>query len=539
MRGMTLRKRNYLIYLLCFLALNGIDFLRNTQNGDVWSAAVNGTGLVMMVLLFSACPLKRFFTKGSCIWSGCCALAVLAVILRGENSVFGVYRWTFVLAILNIWWIALMAAELARRIWIERTLKVRPGILGCAGIVLALLMTFSASGRLWPAWFLAMFAFFYVTEYSGEAYELMLNAMVDGTIVSFFLLQIFAYGFRPYDVVRYQGAFPNCNIASLHYLIVYTMVLLKLHLLEKKGAPKILKAFFFVGAAGLLDFMFLTMGRTSWMAAAAETFLYGILIIRKNWGKSFGAVIARGAGLVMAFALLFPVVFATVRYLPTILHHPVWFDGEYSEEKVHSFDPADSEKYIEMDEFLETVFGRIAGTFQSRGRSLESPFVLKASAQENERETNSFGNQYEVIEKVGPEGMDESMNIRLSIYAAYIRDLNWFGHSEKEGHYQFSDIDYFSWHAQNVWLQVAYSYGISAGIVFLAITVLLFKKHFRSLRLAGDDPYAVFPFFLCLVFFLYGLLELDWNVGQLPLFLLFFIQHPGFGGKAVSEKQTY
>ena len=83
---------------------------------------------------------------------------------------------------------------------------------------------------------------------------------------------------------------------------------------------------------------------------------------------------------------------------------------------------------------------------------------------------------YEIIEKIGPEGMDEALNIRLSIYAAYLRNLNWFGHPDAEGHYQFADIDYFSWHAQNVWLQMAFSYGIPSGILFLILTVLLFRK---------------------------------------------------------------
>lgn len=42
-----------LLYFLCFLAFELIDFLRNTQNGDIWSAAVGGIGLVRMVLIFS------------------------------------------------------------------------------------------------------------------------------------------------------------------------------------------------------------------------------------------------------------------------------------------------------------------------------------------------------------------------------------------------------------------------------------------------------------------------------------------------------
>lgn len=46
------------------------------------------------------------------------------------------------------------------------------------------------------------------------------------------------------------------------------------------------------------------------------------------------------------------------RYLPAVFHHPVWFWGEWSEDKVHSWDPWNSEKYVDIDELLETAVGR-------------------------------------------------------------------------------------------------------------------------------------------------------------------------------------
>ena len=461
-----------------------------------------------------------------------------------------------------------MGQEIVKRLWKAGSLRAKPDLTGILALVMAFLMTFSRSGRLWPVWFAAMFGMFYVTRFTREKLEQLFEAMVDATIVAFFVIQIYAYGFRPYDVIRYLGAYPNSNVASLHYLVVYTMVLCKLHYLEKKNAKKGWRIFFFLGAAGLLDFMFLTMGRTSWVTAIVITCFYGIFVIWKNWKKKFSGVIARGAALVAAFVVLFPVVFGTVRFLPAVLHHPVWYGGEYSIEKVHSFDPADSPKYIEMDEFLEAVFGRIVGTFYKgdeageasvAGNSTDNVVTVEAGTaggkagagsadnivaentedgEEADRENAEPDNvnsavavdvsqtSYEIIEKIGPEGMDEALNIRLSIYAAYLRNLNWFGHPDAEGHYQFADIDYFSWHAQNVWLQMAFSYGIPSGILFLILTVLLFRKNFGILKNAGNVPYKIIPFFICLLFFVYGLMELDWNVGQYPLILLFITQHP-------------
>mgnify|MGYP000605980943 CR=1 FL=1 len=558
-----------LLYFLCFLAFELIDFLRNTQNGDIWSAAVGGTGLVMMVLIFSEYPLKEWhYGKHTrvymAIWTVCCLGIAGASALWQQHFILGIYKWTFFLGVWNVWWIFLVGQEIVKRLWKAGSLRAKPDLTGVLALVMAFLMTFSRSGRLWPVWFAAMFGMFYVTRFTREKLDQLFEAMVDATIVAFFVIQIYAYGFRPYDVIRYLGAYPNSNVASLHYLVVYTMVLCKLHYLEKKNAKKGWRIFFFLGAAGLLDFMFLTMGRTSWVTAIVITCFYGIFVIWKNWKKKFSGVIARGAALVAAFVVLFPVVFGTVRFLPAVLHHPVWYGGE----KVHSFDPADSPKYIEMDEFLEAVFGRIVGTFYKgdeageasvAGNSTDNVVTVEAGTaggkagagsadnivaentedgEEADRENAEPDNvnsavavdvsqtSYEIIEKIGPEGMDEALNIRLSIYAAYLRNLNWFGHPDAEGHYQFADIDYFSWHAQNVWLQMAFSYGIPSGILFLILTVLLFRKNFGILKNAGNVPYKIIPFFICLLFFVYGLMELDWNVGQYPLILLFITQHP-------------
>lgn len=562
-----------MLYFLCFLAFELIDFLRNTQNGDIWSAAVGGTGLVMMVLIFSEYPLKEWhYGKHTrvymAIWTVCCLGIAGASALWQQHFILGIYKWTFFLGVWNVWWIFLVGQEIMKRLGKAGGLRAKPDLTGVLALVMAFLMTFSRSGRLWPVWFAAMFGMFYVTRFTREKLEQLFEAMVDATIVAFFVIQIYAYGFRPYDVIRYLGAYPNSNVASLHYLVVYTIVLCKLHYLEKKNAKKGWRIFFFLGAAGLLDFMFLTMGRTSWVTAIVITCFYGIFVIWKNWKKKFSGVIARGAALVAAFVVLFPVVFGTVRFLPAVLHHPVWYGGEYSIEKVHSFDPADSPKYIEMDEFLEVVFGRIVGTFYKgdeageasvAGNSTDNVVTVEAGTaggkagagsadnivaentedgEEADRENAEPDNvnsavavdvsqtSYEIIEKIGPEGMDEALNIRLSIYAAYLRNLNWFGHPDAEGHYQFADIDYFSWHAQNVWLQMAFSYGIPSGILFLILTVLLFRKNFGILKNAGNVPYKIIPFFICLLFFVYGLMELDWNVGQYPLILLFITQHP-------------
>lgn len=507
------------IYILCFMALNLIDLLRTTQNGDIWQTAANCTGLAVMILIAGAYPIKTFLSVFSYIWTGICACAAVAAALQDGDVVLGMYKWIFVTAVLNVWWLLLFYKCLVIP-------KIKAGkalswinILGVIWLLLTVFMTFNVSGRFWQLWYLAMFALFYATGYSEDAGSSLVEAMVDGTILSFFAIQIYAYGFRPYDRIRYAGAYLNYNSASLYYLIVYVMVLFKLHLLEIKKAGKWRKLFFMIGASGLLCFMFLTMGRTSWVTAFLVTLLYGVLIIRKRWQKKWGAVAARGAALCVGAAILFPLVFGTVRWLPTILHHPIWYEGEYSPGKVHSYDPANSPKYTELDEFLDSVFSRIWNTFRL---SMNNPFVLKAQAAELQYDAE--------LELAGPEGMDQALRERITFYKAYLENLSWLGHSSAEGHYRLEGSDYFSWHAQNVWIQMAYYYGIPAGVCFLVLSVIMILFYAKKSR-NQDSPYAAFPLFICVVFFVYGLMEDNWEVGQYSLFLLFFVQHPGLFGK--------
>lgn len=517
-RGMNKR----LLYTICFIALNLLDFVRNTQNGDIWSVAANCTGLVMMIIVGSAYARKDILNPFFYVWSVLCAGAIVAVACLQETHIFGIYKWALVAALLNVWWLGLFVRLLGKRLLIEKSLSLKPGLTGWIWLFMSVFMIFSVSGRAWPLWFLLMFGIFYITRYSQKDMFALLNGMVDGTILTFFILQIYAYGFRPYDQVRYVGAFSNCNITALHYLIVYAMVLFKLHILHEKKAGKFYKLIFFIGAGGLLSFQFLTMGRTAWVCSILLTLLYGILVMRKLWKKKWKQLIGWGAALVLCMVCTFPLVFGTVRWLPTVLHHPVWYAGEYSEDKVHSFDTADSWKYVEMDEFLEAVFGRISGTFRVR---INNPFVLKAYAAD-----------YETISQIGSETMDPALRIRLSIYKAYLDDMTWFGNPQTAGHYQLEGLDYFSWHAQNVWLQMAYSYGIPAGILFVILTVVLLRKSYLNIK--GKNVFAIVPFFICVIFFGYGTMEMVWNTGQLILLLIFFVQHPQICDLQTCDLQT-
>ena len=544
-----------ILYTLCFLAINLIEFMKATHDGDVWYVAVNLTGLAVFCMIASTFSCRDFFNW----WNGAVTVVMAAVMAflyyyKHAYPAHYFHLGQVETAMLNVWWILIVGKVLFRRIFLERTQKVRLNPLAGVWILLMVLMIFSINDRVWPLWFLVMFGFFYLTPFSPAETKALLDGMLDGTILSFFGFQIFAYATRPYDVVRYVGFYNNSNTVALYYLMVYGMVLCKLHILHMKKANVWWKLFYFIGAGGLLSFQIFTLCRTAWVTSIVLTIVYGGVVLHGIWEEKWSRVILRGAALTFMMAATFLPVFLTIRWLPTLTHYRVWLDGEYSVDKVHSFDPPDSEKYIELDEFLDEFLGRVINTLTKT--EAINPFVLHARAEEenafeenafeeNAFEENAFEEdpiipQSDTMEKSDNTGMfeqkellevpwtnDMSTRIRLTIYKAYLEDMTWYGNPSNKGYYQIGE-DAVSWHAQNLWIQIGYSFGIPAGILLIVLTVMLGLNDRKVIRLNPTDPYSILPMMVGIIFFVFGLTEVVWLPGQLILFLMFFVHHPQF-----------
>lgn len=506
-----------MLYILCFIGINIIELLRSGPSGKVWYVANNCTGIAMMFLVFSGYRLRNFMTTSNYIWTTLCVAFMFFLPFHWRNHIGEYLLWQVETAVFNVWWIFIIAKYQLRTIFIEKTLTVKFNITSIVWIAMMLFMVFSVNEyRVWPLWFLFMFGVFYLTPYTSEDRELLWSSMIDGNIIGFFILQIYAYGLRPYDTLRYSGYASNCNIAALYYLVIYVMCLCKLHQLEMKKSKRGWKIFYLLGAGGMLSFQFLTMGRTAWVISIVVTLLYGLIVVKRLWNKSWKQVIVRGIIIVAFMVVTFLPVFYTCRWLPTLSPGRVWYEAEYhNDDLIHSGDPATSEKYTDLDEFLESVFGRIAYTLKMF--QVKDPFAMTVYATDG----------YEKTELLEPEWLtDPGTRIRLSIYKAYLGNLKWFGHKQQEGMYQIGDSNYVSWHGHNLWIHIAYYYGIPVGILLIAITVLLFRDSYKKIENHKDKWYCIIPFFICVAFFGYGIMEAVWYVGHILFFLIFFVQLP-------------
>lgn len=496
--------------MICFIALMLIDWTRGSQVGSTWAWTVNMTGVVMAVILFSAYHPKDFGKTVYIIYSVVCAAALVLSYYWWNLHQAAIYRDKLLTAVLNIWLLGIFVIKMFMDVAIYKTRKLYFAKTEILAAVMLLWMLFSKNEDIWPIWYLVMFGLFYHTEYSEEDLSALKTGMLNGIIAAFFLLQGAAFVFRPFDDPhhRYCGIYANCNINAMFYGIGWIAFLIKLYDIRKDRDKKWKEVLCFICVGAVTAFSFLTVSKTAWISMLTAGFFYVIFADFNHLEYKAGKMIEKLVLYVAVVLICIPATYGAVRYLPPVFHHPVWYEGEYSENRVHSWDPWDSEKYVSWEEFSEGIVSRIEpyirllfGKYQSGAITVQAA-ELKENEEKGILESEDFSSMYG----------------RILIWKFYLQNGTMSGHSSTEGHY---DLGFQVWHAQNMFVQLWYYYGIPSAILFLIVLfMLIFISITKVIKNKGEELSGLLYF----VFFgMYGLFEATWYPGQMILLLAFFM----------------
>ncbi len=367
----------------------------------------------------------------------------------------------------------------------------------------------------------------YFTDYTAGEWESMIKALGSAIIAGFFVLQGLAFVFRPYDTLRYLGMYANTNMNALLYQMAYCVFLFYFCRMEEKKIHPFWRWLSFCFACAMWGFVLLTMCRSAMLGMAVATLLgFGILLW--NQKKRFWKGVLYVGSLALGMVLAFPLVYGAVRYLPPVFHHPIWFMNEYTEEKVHSWDPYDSEKYTDWRDVLEGNFGRLFANLTPSQVKLDTglslakegwepmvimvgrPSMLLCTVEE------TAGNAPEGIpaEETKNPARGNSVVARFQIYRHYLSQLNLLGHKESENGFQVTER-FYATHAHNLILQYGFNYGVLAGLLLL---IYLVASGIRLLVLCLREPMGMSHLMLVLLLFgsivVFGMLEVVWRHGQ-------------------------
>ncbi|HBA47463.1 MAG TPA: hypothetical protein DCZ91_06625 [Lachnospiraceae bacterium] len=537
------RFRKY-FYFLCFFILCVCDQRVGSASGEIQLVCPNVILMVLSCIALSHYPLSSFRRRPFLISAVVFAAgSLLALFLIWPNTY---YHYQLISGVIAAILYGCVLTQTVLAIFSAKRLPqgnpLGAGLLG----LLMVLMLLSHHDRYNGFLLCLSVLLLYLTDFTVLECEWMLKALGCSVLTAFFIFQGMAFVFRPYDSLRYLGLYANTNMNALFYQMVYCVFLCLFCILELKKGHGLLKWGSFCFACAMWSFVLLTMCRSAVLGMGAATGLGLGITLWKRRGRRLGRGLVYAGALALGCVLSFPVVYGAVRYLPAAFHHPVWFMDEYSEEKVHSWDPWDSEKYTDWRDVLQENFGRffpgaMEGAPAEPDGEVVAPVLLVSAKADPGLEGAGFLPSAAIYDETGSEagvsaeeapGAGYSVAARLTIYRYYLSQLNLLGHADSENGLQI-DEGYYAPHAHNIVLQYAFNYGLPAGIVFLLYLASSGICYLILCIRNGTDT----PFLLGLLLFVsiagFGMMEIIWRYGQLSHMLLLLL--PRFAWQSRSD----
>lgn len=528
-----------LIYIVCFAWLMYLDSVIGNAHGWTQASLKNYTGVVFAIICLTSYKLKDFIKIPYLVWTVLFFIAKhFAIEWAWENqylvaNVYPVSRFES-----NLWNVGIYGIVFIRMFYLYVIEKVKPRMnWPFFGVWLAMMlgMVFSVNDGTWFYWFFLIFGVFYLTNFTQKQLNNLFSGMVEGIIIGFIMSQWQACLYRPYDELRYEGWYANCNINALFYVVSYLAVLGKWYLMKLKRRPFIMTVPCVLLGGSLWALTIFTMCRTALISMSIFTVLFiGFqMISRRKW--KIWELVKNTVLILVAIIIMFEPTYNLVRYVPAYTNSPVYFVMEEIEPKIQMDEAFDSEKYVEYEEMLEGAFRRIPlleDIFTGiRGKVVNAILpVLKVHAAEGVDENyemmvpmewRGYESSFPIL--TDPEDAVNSIKIREAIYKFYWRNLNFKGHAMAE-HGVWVSKTYNAPHAHNILLQITFDHGWIVGILFVVMILLTLFTVVKGTisHKQGAWYYRLFIVSgIVTVFMTFGMFEMCWIYGQIVFTLLF------------------
>lgn len=285
------------------------------------------------------CLKLGYFAKGKRLFCflATAAGAALTVHLVQTNYYVGYYYLNlpigvFTTVLLNLFILVIYNAIKERRF----PLDISPALL----LVLLLLVKQSSvyDYKQYYLYMLITFLPFILMKKGYRTRGCMLNGMLDGMCIGFFLIQGYAWMHRPYNYedIRYTGISNACTTMSRIYLAYFAAWLIRYVQAARRKLNffnAIHRVFCWLMAAFVLSLEYLTGSRSAVLAMILMTVIaVAVRYIRpkEKWWKNIGKFIlwpVNCACIGLVSLALFPTAYASVRYLPAYFNQPDYMDA--------------------------------------------------------------------------------------------------------------------------------------------------------------------------------------------------------------------
>ncbi|MCR5692038.1 MAG: hypothetical protein K6G62_07455 [Eubacterium sp.] len=322
--------------------------------------------------------------------------------------------------------------------------------------------------------------------------DLLWKCFKDAVRYSFWIMAAVSFLFRPlYEGGRYAGIFTNPNTFALYLCTIFSVFISDMDwcLETEKNSKKYIITY--LSLALVFFYLNLSQARTSLIAiGCAFTFWVLVRLVIAKKSHNFMPIIKRIFLLVLSCAVLYPVYYKALEWIPAWINHPIIFQGESLYLSNGSMIKDLSEVVIAEPDVMEPG-----------GMSIDDSAInqakIKQSMEESVKEIPNSDQQqvvpagiwdrfFYVLENT--RGLNSLTTGRIDIYKGYMSKLNYAGHKnvslvvngKKKAH------------AHNNWLQFGYTYG-GIGMLFYGIITVLglgFSLKFYIKNRRRDASYA-------------------------------------------------
>ena len=318
---------------------------------------------------------------------------------------------------------------------------------------------------------------------SKERRKMIIQALLDAIILSFFYVMYKCLRHRPFDLERYDLVFSNSNNGGEYIACVVIAFFVKIsNWWSKADIKKWIKitalVVYYILLGITLSVTMFNYTRTT-IAGLGFAFILGLVMevigAAKKKEKKAG-VFAKYGFAILSLVLTFNITYLGLRWIPAYyaanVDQPILYVGEDNNpSKVHFGDSMYSPKYTTMGSYLRTVFGKWG--------------ILIKFDDDKQSEGQT--------EKVEFDGRDITSG-RMEIWHMFLSRYNMIGHYP---FHLFNDKGEIIAHSHNSYIMVGYMLGIIAGILYIVFNVLAFL--YSVIMFAREDDKDKTYFFAFLI----------------------------------------
>ena len=532
-----------MIYILCFTGLCLIDQTIGSATGWIQFGIKNYTSFIIAIIVISAFKIRDFIKIPYFIW--------LILFFLGRNYVltWGISNsGNFLKLQTAMWCLGIYGVVFLRLFYFYVIEKKRPHIKWSSfGICLIMLLGMAViqNDINWPKTLFVTLICLYLTAFNEKDLSNLYEGIADGIILGFFVVQIQAWMYRPYDIFRYRGMYSHPNMNALFYLCAYSAVLCKWYLLKIRKQHVLYRIPLILLAGLIVGTIFFTGARTAYITIAFLTL--GFLIFQffsHEKGKILELALSIVA-LISSIFICFLPAYYLIRYIPAYVDEPIYFEADNVSKKIKKGEPVDSEKYISLEKALKVMYGRFFGFVdEEKGentswidwKDILMPAQVVYASEMSERYEQYINPIETGYVELGTESShplltgdeeNSSVKTRVAIYKYFLERTSIIGKKNNpQGVWVSSKT--FATHCHNVLIQISYDFGMIIGVFFVVVIFMFYYKVFKGLREYSeiDDFYRLFVSCSYVSLFLvFGMLDIVWIYGQLPFTMFWLVQY--------------